>query len=80
MLITRMKLFWGALVRSALVAIPSVLLIPFWCNSIEGSLGPHLYFIWAVATLLITWFGALNGTERHALLHLIGSRIKLLAR
>jgi len=80
MLITRMKLFGGALVRSALVAIPSVLLIPFWWNSVEGSLGPHLYFIWAVATLLITWFGALNGTERHALLHLIGSRIKLLAR
>jgi O-antigen/teichoic acid export membrane protein len=79
MLISRMKLFWGALVRSALIAVPSAVLFPFWWNFRGHTPSSRLYLTWALATLLITWFAALNANERRDLLHVIRGRIRLLA-
>jgi O-antigen/teichoic acid export membrane protein len=79
MLVSRMKLFWGALVRSALIAVPSAVLFPFWWNFRGHTPSSRLYLTWALATLLITWFAALNANERRDLLHVIRGRIRLLA-
>lgn len=76
-LISRIRLFVGSLLRPALIAIPSLLFLPMWRNSSWQPLSLPLWLFWATATLLIAWFGALNADERTSLLGIIGSRIKL---
>jgi O-antigen/teichoic acid export membrane protein len=76
-LISRIRLFIGALLRPALIAIPSLILFPSWANSMGRSLSLPLSLSWAIATLLIAWFGTLNAGERAYLLRILGYRIRL---
>jgi O-antigen/teichoic acid export membrane protein len=75
-LVSRIRLFVGAILRPASIAIPSLLLFPFWGKSYWQPLDLRLWIFWAIATLLITWFGTLKADERTALLKIIGYKIK----
>jgi len=77
-LISRIQLLVGAFLRPALIAIPSLLLFSFGKTFLAEPLSLHLWLFWAIATLLVAWFGTLNANERSALLRI--SRIKLPVR
>jgi O-antigen/teichoic acid export membrane protein len=73
-LVARWHFFIGALLRPTIIAIPSLLLLPFWNKSSEQSLSMSLWILWAISTLLITWFGGLNPNERTSLLQIVRVR------
>jgi O-antigen/teichoic acid export membrane protein len=78
-LISRLRLFVGALLRPALIAIPSLLFFPLWRDPSGQSLSPSVSFFWAVATLLTAWYATLNGDERASLLRIVRYKMKLAA-
>jgi O-antigen/teichoic acid export membrane protein len=75
--VSRLRLFLDDMVRPALIAFPSILLIPFYWKSTEPSLNLSLWLIWTLSTLLFAWFGGLDFDERHRLSAMVKNRIKL---
>jgi O-antigen/teichoic acid export membrane protein len=65
--ISRLRLFWNGLLRPTTIAIPSVLLVPFWWVSGAPALGTWLWILWGVSTLLLTWFVCITANERRML-------------
>ena len=68
--ISRLQLFIKGMLRPSLIAIPTVLFIPFWWKIAGQALTPSVGLVWASATLLIAWLVALNAAERSAVLRL----------
>ena len=73
--ITRTRLFFRGICRPAMIAIPSLCLIPLWKGTAE--LSPLLIFIWAITTLAIAVFGTLNENERKRTRHLLTDSIRM---
>ena len=76
-LISRIRLFVGALLRPALIAIPSLLLIPLWRDPFGQPLNLSLWLFWTAATLLTAWYATLKADERASLLRIIRYKMKL---
>jgi O-antigen/teichoic acid export membrane protein len=62
--ISRLRLFWNGLLRPTVIAIPSVLLVPFWWVSGAPALSIQLWILWGVSTLLLMWFVCITANER----------------
>jgi O-antigen/teichoic acid export membrane protein len=75
--ISRTRLFLQGVLRPSVVAIPSLLLIPFLRSSMKTSINPLLGVVWAITTILIAWFGGLTSEERTRLVEFTKRRIKL---
>lgn len=75
--ISRTRLFVRGLLRPAILAVPTILLLPFWWFSSRMELSIPMTISWGVSTLLIAWFGNLNGEERKSLIRSTRSRLLL---
>jgi O-antigen/teichoic acid export membrane protein len=76
-LISRIRLFVGALLRPALIAIPSLLLILLRRDPFGQPLSVCVWLLWVAATLLTAWYATLKAEERASLLRVIPYRMKL---
>lgn len=66
--ISRSRLFLTGLLRPAIAAIPSLLLLPFWWSPPRLTLSPRLTILWAFSTLAFAWFAGLTRPERDGLM------------
>jgi O-antigen/teichoic acid export membrane protein len=73
--ISRSGLFLQGMLQPAMVAIPSLVLLPLWWAPTHISLSPSLVIIWSISTLVFAWFGGLNRKERYDLIHIFASRL-----
>jgi hypothetical protein len=64
------------LVRPAISAIPSALLLPLWWSSTAPHFSLQVWLIWGISTLLLTWFASLNVDERDSLLQVTMGRLR----
>src|SRR5450755_3850403 len=72
--ISRLSLLLKGILRPALVAIPSVVLLPLWWLPGRATLSPRLAIVWGLGTVLFAWFFGLNGKERNDLVRLSRTR------
>jgi len=75
--ISRSRLLLQGLVRPAVAAIPSALLIQLWWSVGRPQFSPQVWVIWAVSTLLLTWFVTLDSGERDGLLQAAREHLRL---
>jgi len=74
--ISRLRLFWNGLLRPITIAIPSVLLVPFWWVSGAPVLSTWLWILWGVSTLLLMWFVCITANERRMLIDRIRAPLR----
>jgi len=74
--ISRSRLLLQGLMRPAISAIPSALLFPLWWSSASPHFSLQVWLIWAISTLLLTWFASLNLEERDSLLRVTMGRLR----
>lgn len=72
--ISRNRLFMVGILRPLFIAIPSVLLFLWYSFSPFTISERILVAFWLTTTLLLTWFGIMDRTERSKLSHLISRR------
>ncbi len=65
--VARRKLLIVGLFRPATIALPSLLLLPFWWTSSHLTPSPAIAILWALSTILLAWFGSLDQEERNRL-------------
>jgi O-antigen/teichoic acid export membrane protein len=75
--VSRSRLFLEGLSRPAIVAVPSLVLLPLWWSSSSLNSNPWLEILWILSTLLFAWFGSLNREERRKLTRLTKNRLML---
>lgn len=75
--ISRTRLFLQGVLRPSIIAIPSLLLFPFWRSLTDLSLNPLLWIGWALTTLAVAWLGGLTSEERTRLVGFTKRRMKL---
>jgi hypothetical protein len=73
--VSRTQLFLKGMVRPAIVALPSILLLPFWWSAAPVSLKPLIGVLWGLSTLLLAWLCSLNQEERSKLLQFTKNRL-----
>jgi O-antigen/teichoic acid export membrane protein len=73
--ISRLRLFLDGIVRPAVIAIPSLLLLPLWWSHNIPTLSLQLWVALGLSTLLLTWFIALNSPERNSIMELVRRRL-----
>ncbi len=69
--ISRSRLFVKGLLKPAVIAIPSILLLPFWWPSSSVSLSVSFTVFWGVTTLALAWYVGLINEERDELVRLV---------
>ncbi len=74
--ISRSRLLLQGLLRPAIAAVPSALLLPLWWSSAAPHFSLQVWLTWAISTLLLTWFASLNLDERDGLLQLTRGRLR----
>lgn len=65
--ISRARLFLTGLARPCLIAIPSILLFPYWWSSSAPSFSGQIWLVWSLVTMLLAWLVGLNAQERVAI-------------
>lgn len=75
--VSRTQLFLSGFLRPALIALPSLLLLPLWWSKGTPSFSPQLWLLWGLGTLLLAWFVGLKAEERSGLIRLTANRWKL---
>jgi O-antigen/teichoic acid export membrane protein len=73
--ISRSRLFWRGMLQPAIIAIPSLVILPSWWSPIPMTFGLGLGIVWGLSTLLVAWFGALDANERSDLARLCQTRL-----
>ena len=68
MKVTRLRLLLSGMLRPALVAAPSLILVRLWWRSARPELGITAWTFWAVTTCAIAWWACLEATERQRLI------------
>lgn len=76
--VSRARLFFTGIARPLLIAVPSLLLAPFWWRSAAPSFHAAAWPALILVTVLLAWFGALNPMERTGLKSVFESRLKSL--
>jgi O-antigen/teichoic acid export membrane protein len=72
-----LRLFASGIVRPALIAVPSLLLLRLWWSDAPPAFNLPLWIFWAVGTALVAWFATLKDDERHSLAGILATRLKL---
>ena len=78
--ISRSGLFLKGLLRPAMIAIPSVVLLPFWWSPARMTFSSRSVIVLGLSTLVLAWFGGLDGKERNDLMRLSRNRHVFSAR
>jgi len=66
--ILRRRLLIAGVFRPGLIALPAVLLLPFWWKPASVSPSTAIVVLWGVSSLLIAWFWGLQREERSRLI------------
>jgi len=74
--ISRFRLLLIGLVRPAMIAIPSLILIRYWWSKTAPAFGVQAWLGWGLCTVLLAWFAGLNAKERGGLIRLAGRRLQ----
>lgn len=74
---SRLRLLVSGMLRPALMAVPSLLLLSRWWYAGAPAMSLELWFLWATTTALLAWLVSMNGEDRSLLLRLAGRRAKL---
>ena len=77
--VPRLRLFLAGVVRPALIAVPSLLLVSLWWPSTVPAFDGRIWFAWGASTLAIAWLVGLNSGERGALVAFFNRRARRLA-
>ena len=72
--IPRSRLFLRGVLQPAVIAIPSLVLLPFWWSPVHITLSTGLVMVWGLCTLASAWWGGLSAKERNDLLRLFKRR------
>jgi O-antigen/teichoic acid export membrane protein len=72
--ISRSGLFLKGMLQPAVIAIPSLVLLPLWWSPFHMTLNPGLVCVWGFSTLAFAWFGGLRAKERDDLLCFVKSQ------
>lgn len=75
--ISRLDLFVKGLLRPAIMAIPSVLLLPYWWFSGAPANNLQLWFAWGIGSLLLAWFASMTTEDRNLVIRMVSNRLKL---
>jgi O-antigen/teichoic acid export membrane protein len=75
--VSRLDLFVRGLLRPAAMAIPSVLLLRYWWLKGAPVLSIQAWLVWAVTSLLLTWFVSMTTKDRNLLVREVSNRMKL---
>ena len=62
--IPRSRLFLKGVLQPAIIALPSVVLLPLWWSANHLLLVNGLAILWGVSTLVLAWFFGLTGKDR----------------
>jgi O-antigen/teichoic acid export membrane protein len=65
--ISRARLFLKGLLQPALIAVPSLVLLPLWWST-PRTLSARMVIVWCISTLVLAWFGGLSRKERNDLI------------
>jgi O-antigen/teichoic acid export membrane protein len=71
---SRLPLFLRGVLQPAVIAIPSLVLLPLWWSPFHMALSPGLVSVWGVGTLAFAWLGGLSANERDDLLRFVKNR------
>ncbi len=66
--VSRKTLLLQGIVRPALAAVPSLVLLSYWWGPGPPELSLQMWVMWGLSTALFTWFASLNMDERGSLL------------
>ena len=77
--IARTRLLVRGLLRPAIIAVPSVLLLPLWWTPSAATPARSVMLLWSFSTLFLAWFGSLTKEERSRLIRFTRSRLLLSA-
>jgi O-antigen/teichoic acid export membrane protein len=75
--ISRSRLFLTGLLQPAVLAVPSLLLLPLWWSPAHLTLAPGLAIVWGLTTLALAWYLGLGRKERNDLMRLSERWLKL---
>jgi len=75
--ISRSRLFLKGLLQPAMIAIPSLALLPLWWSGARVALSIQVAILWSISTLLFAWFGGLNKQEREDLMRISSRKLIL---
>jgi O-antigen/teichoic acid export membrane protein len=75
--ISRSRFLLKGLLQPAVVAVPTLLLLPFWSLPKQVPLASPVVLAWGLGTLLFAWYGGLTRVDRNDLTHLLRSRLLL---
>ncbi len=75
--LSRIDLFVKGLLRPAAMAIPSILLLPYWWFRGTPAMSITMWFFWVITTLLCTWYVSMNAEDRTLLVRITRNRMKL---
>jgi O-antigen/teichoic acid export membrane protein len=68
--VSRLKLFLQGIFRPAVMALPSLFLLPAWWYAGAPALGWRLWFLWGCVTVLTGWLVSMSRQDRTLLLRL----------
>ena len=77
--ISRVRLFLSGMGRPLMVVIPTALLAPRWWRDVAAAFSAPMWLAWAVSTLLLLWFVAIDAEERDSLVRVAERRLRSLA-
>ena len=75
--VARSKLLRIGLLRPAIIALPSLVLLPLWWASSRLRTTPSIAVLWGLSTMLLAWVGSLNRGERSRLARFAKDRFTL---
>ena len=73
--VNRVRLVLQGMVRPALCALPTVLLLPWWHSRAVLPFSPALLIAWALTTAVLAWMCGLTLAERESTLHRLRAAI-----
>jgi O-antigen/teichoic acid export membrane protein len=72
----RTDLILHGLLRPMVMGIPSALLLPYWWLTGAPTMRLQIWLLWGGTTLLLAWFGSLNGEDRSLFVRMLNTRLR----
>lgn len=76
LIIDRFRLFYNGMLRPAVIALPSVFLLPFWWSTNLVAMNPVVIVLWGLSTLIVAWTVALSKEDQGDLRTLLRSQLR----
>jgi O-antigen/teichoic acid export membrane protein len=72
--ISRVRLLGKGMLRPAIIAIPSLLMLPLcWCP--DQAMGTPMILVWCISTVFFAWYGGLTISDRSEAIRICRNRV-----